>query len=289
MSSRLRVFVEGETDEPFARRVVEAAGHSVDAVFPMHGHGEIDKRVDRWCKPANTRPMLILRDLHPALGKGCASALVRHLVGTGPHSATTVFRIAERELEAWLLADRKAVAAYFQVRPVAVPVSPDMQLDPKQTLVNVCRSSSSSSAQQKGMVPSSLSLLKGWTTVHWACVDIRQIPLGCYACADRVAQPRSRDRRPRALAMRMCLGRNASRPGAIGFDVPLDSRNYRADLVEPLPSTIAGAWDHAPLAPALDERGVPTSSHGAIAFGWQAPFAARQLRLGIDCFSATAA
>lgn len=159
MSSRLRVFVEGETDEPFARRVVEAAGHSVDAVFPMHGHGEIDKRVDRWCKPANTRPMLILRDLHPALGKGCASALVRHLVGIGPHSATTVFRIAERELEAWLLADRKAVAAYFQVRPVAVPVSPDMQLDPKQTLVNVCRSSSSSRIQ-KGMVPSPSSRRK---------------------------------------------------------------------------------------------------------------------------------
>lgn len=152
MSSQLRVFIEGNTDEPFAQRVVEAAGHSVDAIFPMRGHGEIDKRVARWCKPANTRPMLVLRDLEPTLGKGCAPALVKHLVGTGPHSTTTVFRIAEHEVEAWLLADREAVANYFHVQLAAIPVSPDVQPDPKQTLVNLCRGSSSSRVRN-GMVP----------------------------------------------------------------------------------------------------------------------------------------
>lgn len=125
MSSHLRVFLEGSTDEPFARRVVEAAGHAVHAVFTMGGHGGIDKRVARWCNPTNTHPMLVLRDLDPALGKGCPAALIRHLAGQGPHSATTVFRIAERELEAWLLADRVAVAKYFNLRVSAIPGAPD--------------------------------------------------------------------------------------------------------------------------------------------------------------------
>lgn len=152
MSSRLRVFVEGDTDEPFARRVIEVAGHSTAAVFVVGGHGMIDKRVERWCKPSNVHPMLVLRDLKPTLGKNCAPALVRHLVGDGPHSVTTVFRLAERELEAWLLADRAAVAEYFSVKLSAVPLLPDTEFDPKQTLVNICRSSSSSRIRN-GMVP----------------------------------------------------------------------------------------------------------------------------------------
>jgi hypothetical protein len=152
MSSSVRVFVEGATDEPFAQRVVEAAGHAVHAIFPMGGHAEIDKRVRRWCGPTNTTPMMVLRDLDPTLDTVCAPALVNHLIGGGPHAATTVFRIAEHEVEAWLLADRAAVASFFQVDVASVPPEPDLLPDPKEALVNVCRNSAERRVRH-GMVP----------------------------------------------------------------------------------------------------------------------------------------
>jgi hypothetical protein len=176
MTEHIRVIVEGDTDEPFARHLVKAAGHDVTAVIPMRGHGEIDKNVGRWSRPSNVRPMLILRDLDPDLGKGCAPALVRHLVGSGPHAPMTVFRIAERELEAWMLADRDALANYLDVDVAAFPLSPDDEEDPKRTLVNICRQSASRRIRD-GMVPSQDSgrtvgrqftgFVLGFGRAHW--------------------------------------------------------------------------------------------------------------------------
>jgi hypothetical protein len=150
------VAVEGDTDEPFARRIVEAAGLHIERVYVFHGHGNLDARIPRWCETSNRRPMMILRDLDPHLGINCAPGLVERLSGSGPRSSTTLVRIAEREIEAWLLADRGAVAEYFHVRPEAIPDSPDDQPDPKRTLVNLCRQSSSNRVRN-GMVPGSKS------------------------------------------------------------------------------------------------------------------------------------
>jgi hypothetical protein len=152
MSVGVLVAVEGDTDEPFAARLVKAAGLSVDRTIVLYGHGDLDSRVARWCHPSNHRPMLVLRDFNPNFGTPCPPALLTHLIGAGPHSVTTVVRIAERELEAWLLADREGVATYFHVPVQAIPTSPDGETDPKRTLVNLCRRSSSSRIR-RGMVP----------------------------------------------------------------------------------------------------------------------------------------
>ncbi len=176
MSIGVLVAVEGDTDQPFAQRVATAAGLSVDRTIVLHGHGNLDDRVAHWCRPSNQRPMFVLRDLDPGLGTDCAPALIRHLVGDGPRSTTTLVRIAERELEAWLLADREGVAAYFHVPRGAVPASPDGESDPKRTLVNLCRRSSSSRIR-RGMVPDPAGqrkvgpeftgLLLGFATTAW--------------------------------------------------------------------------------------------------------------------------
>lgn len=146
------VAVEGDTDEPFARRIVEAAGLRLERVYVFHGHGNLDPRIPRWCEISNRRPMMILRDLDPHLDTNCAPALVERLSGNALRSSTTLVRIAEREVEAWLLSDRDAVAKYFHIHRQAIPGSPDAEPDPKQTLVNLCRKSSSGRVRN-GMVP----------------------------------------------------------------------------------------------------------------------------------------
>lgn len=54
-----------------------------------------------------------------------------------------VFRIAVREIEAWLLADQRSFARYFSVPPVRIPNDPEAILRPKEFLVNLVRRSRS--------------------------------------------------------------------------------------------------------------------------------------------------
>ena len=152
MTTGVFVAVEGVTDQPFAERIVAATGLHVDRVIVFEGHGNLDPHVNRWCERSNRRPMLVLRDLDPTLGADCSPGLVDRLAGPGPRSTTTLVRIAERELESWLLADREAVALYFHVRAASVPTIPDAEPDPKRALIDLCRSSAARSIRS-GMVP----------------------------------------------------------------------------------------------------------------------------------------
>jgi hypothetical protein len=152
MTAPLLVAVEGDTDEPFARALVESAGRSVDHVVVLNGHGQIDRRLRRWCLPSNRRPMLVLRDFDPALGATCPAELIANLIGDIEPSPTTLVRMPVREMEAWMLADREAASSFFQTPILNFPTSPDDDPDPKRTLVDLCRKSSSPDIRD-GMVP----------------------------------------------------------------------------------------------------------------------------------------
>ncbi len=156
MHTGVLVAVEGDTDVPFARRVVGAAGVDVARVMVLNGHGNLDKHVRRWCQPSNRQPMLVLRDYQPSGDAACVVALRARLSGPAPHSPSTLVRIAEHEIEAWALADREGIAEFFHVRPAAVPATPDGEPDPKRLLVDLCRRSSSRRIR-RAMVPGAAS------------------------------------------------------------------------------------------------------------------------------------
>jgi len=60
-------------------------------------------------------------------------------------------RLAVRQVEAWLLADRDAIARHFHLRR-QVPDRPELEADPKVVLVNLCRTSRRRDVRE-GMVP----------------------------------------------------------------------------------------------------------------------------------------
>jgi hypothetical protein len=62
------------------------------------------------------------------------------------------FRIAVREAEAWLMADRAAFADALGVSLVRIPDQPESLADPKLTIVNLARRSRKR-AVQVGLVP----------------------------------------------------------------------------------------------------------------------------------------
>lgn len=61
-------------------------------------------------------------------------------------------RVAVRAIEAWFLADHANLARHLRVRTGEIPTHPESLHDPKQTVVNLARGSSSASIRE-ALVP----------------------------------------------------------------------------------------------------------------------------------------
>ena len=109
--------VEGSPDEFVARRLLDEAGLSARRVFSLGGK-------------TNMRS---------------------HLLGGRPESGMC-FRLAVRELEAWLMADVENCASFLGVGRKSMPLEVESLRAPKQDLVNLARKSRRRDIRE-GMVP----------------------------------------------------------------------------------------------------------------------------------------
>lgn len=129
--------VEGTTDEAVLRRAVQHLGATLGPVYGKAGKASLLKQLHSYNQAAQFWPWIVLVDLdHDA---GCAPpARAQWLPNPAPHMC---FRIAVREVESWLLADRETLAHYLGVPLSRIPTHPEDLDDPKATLVNLARSS----------------------------------------------------------------------------------------------------------------------------------------------------
>ncbi len=112
--------------------------------FPVvtGGYGAIKKRCAAFLDMANAGlRTLALTDLDT---HECACTLIRDWFGIPEASQATlpeecIFRVAVREVEAWILADRAAWAAHIGISAANFSANPDSLEDPKQHLLNVIR------------------------------------------------------------------------------------------------------------------------------------------------------
>lgn len=133
--------VEGATDAPVAARLIEMCGGVPQRRLIARSKQRLDPKIAGIRRSATPfGPWLILRDLdHDA---PCAAALVDSLT---PHpSEYAELRIAVRQIEAWLLADRKGFSTAFSVAETRLPVDPDSCDDAKRVVVDVCQRSRTS-------------------------------------------------------------------------------------------------------------------------------------------------
>jgi len=144
----LNVAVEGMTDEAIVRRVLGELGHTAIRVFLSGGKGLLLERLLRYNTAARHFPWLVLIDLdHDAECAAAARAL-----WLPSQSDDMCLRIAVREAESWLLADRDTLAGFMGVTMSHIPLDPEALDDPKQALVNLARRSRRR-AIREGMVP----------------------------------------------------------------------------------------------------------------------------------------
>lgn len=135
----LNVVIEDLLSEAVMQRLLAKVGYKGNPPdFRIaHGNSAIRKNLDKYKGASRVIPHIVLTDLdrYP-----CPSALLDDWrVGILP--PTMLLRIAVREVEAWLLADRKGIADYLHVAIDKVPLSPESLDDAKQTMFNVIRKS----------------------------------------------------------------------------------------------------------------------------------------------------
>jgi hypothetical protein len=141
MSTPIDIAVVTEDDLSLAvlERVINSCGRSFRITLPLveRGFGNIKRSIVKYRQASHVLPHVVLTDLDKS---ECAADL-RNKWGAVNLPETMMFRVAVRETEAWLLADRKSFANFAGIPPSKLPAAPDTLLDPKQTLINLVRRS----------------------------------------------------------------------------------------------------------------------------------------------------
>jgi len=111
---------------------------SESKAIPCQGNGKIKKHIKEYNYAAQYGYFFIITDLDD--GYECAPSLISDWL-KDQHTNQFLFRVAVREIESWLLADRENFAAFFSISQNLVPLQPDNEVDPKHIVISLAKRS----------------------------------------------------------------------------------------------------------------------------------------------------
>jgi len=129
--------VEGMVDEAVLRRLMQEMGAMAGPIYGKNGKSFLLQKVNAYNQAARFAPWVILIDLDhdddcaPPFRKSC-------LPDPAPYMS---FRVAVREIEAWLLSDRERLAKFLSIGVSRIPHNPEALDSPKSTMVEIARHS----------------------------------------------------------------------------------------------------------------------------------------------------
>ena len=135
LSIVISIAVEGDVDEAVVRRLIAHVGGQIGNVYGKNGKPDLRRKISGYNKAARHAPWIVLIDLD---NDGDCAPPVRHEWVPIP-SSNLCFRIAIREVEAWLMADAQTLARYLRVGPDKIPAEPEKLEDPKDSMVDLAR------------------------------------------------------------------------------------------------------------------------------------------------------
>jgi len=125
--------------------------------FPaiVNGFGNIKKKTPAYLKMASSQHVFVITDLDRA---ECAPTLLRSWLNLNSNTALEfphrfVFRVAVREVEAWLLADTKGISKFLGIARANFPRKPDLLQNPKESLLEILQNKGTK-RWHKQMLPS---------------------------------------------------------------------------------------------------------------------------------------
>ena len=137
------LLAEGHSEEAVAMRLLSFCGHEIGTVYGKRGCIYVREKAVSFRHLATEQTgMLILTDFRDTGAQCIPYALRDYVFDKFPNPPSTFLcRFPVNELESWLLADREGLAKYMNVAVSRMPIQPEREEYPKQTLVNLARKS----------------------------------------------------------------------------------------------------------------------------------------------------
>ncbi len=134
----LYLATEDLLSEAVALRLLQESGVQFYVVSSMgkKGNAYLRKNIEKFARLARNVPVLLMTDLDSG---SCPAALRAGWLRRVPMPEGMLFRVAVREVEAWVLADRERFAEFSGAEVSEVPPAPEDLLDPKLELLNLIR------------------------------------------------------------------------------------------------------------------------------------------------------
>lgn len=133
------IAVEDELSGAVMSRLVEHSGLNIiiNRIFNARGNTQLKIGMTKFREASRTFPHIVLTDLdrYP-----CPPELI-NAWNANRLPPQMLFRVAVREVEAWLLADRGGISKFLCVDINKIPQAPEAEEDPKRTLINIARKS----------------------------------------------------------------------------------------------------------------------------------------------------
>lgn len=131
--------IEDELSESIARKIIiSELGDIVITPMRKGGFGYLRTNIPNFCQIAQRSLVVVVTDLDRV---ECAPAFVRDWTQNHVIPDRMLLRVAVREVEAWLLADRKNFSNFLGVAQNTIPMDVEETNDPKSLLVQLAKRS----------------------------------------------------------------------------------------------------------------------------------------------------
>jgi len=133
------IAVEDELSGAVMGRLILFSGRNftINRVFNARGNVRLKAGMTKFREASRVLPHIVLTDLDCC---PCPPELIENW-NAKQLPPQLLFRIAVREVEAWLMADRTGIAEFLHIDVSKVPHAPETEADPKRTLINLARKS----------------------------------------------------------------------------------------------------------------------------------------------------
>lgn len=139
MKIPVNLVFEDELSEYVLSSLLGSFGNKYQIIHRYHGRGSgyIKSKINAFNQASIITPFVVLTDLDKY---DCPLEILNSWFDK-PSQKNMIFRIAVREVEAWLLADIEGFSEFTGVSKSNFPDKPELEPDPKRTLITIIKRS----------------------------------------------------------------------------------------------------------------------------------------------------
>lgn len=168
------IATEDELSETVAERLIQEANHELRIAVRVRRNGNtfLKAKLPELIKTSLKIPVFLLTDLDRA---ACPVELINEWIKGLLPSKNMVIRVAVREVESWLLADRHGFSGHTGIPVEKITHDPDSLSDPKLELLNLVRRYGRKNIRSALLPGKGSSAKIGWEYNSELCVFVRDV------------------------------------------------------------------------------------------------------------------